>query len=51
MEQAKRMKLFIPEKLLQDDSREKGYEVCIYLYDVVKSCHVVAGNEFLYFEV
>ena len=54
MEQGKRMKLFILEKLLQDDSREKSMRyVYIYMliFDVVKSCHMVVGNELLYLEV
>ena len=54
MEQAKGMKLFILEKLLQDDSREKGMRY-VYIYmltlDAVKSCHMVAGNRLLYLEV
>ena len=54
MEQAKGMKLFILEKLLQDDSREKGMRY-VYIYmltlDAVKSCHMVAGNKILYLEV
>ena len=54
MKQAKGMKLFILEKLLQDDSREKGMRY-VYIYmltmDVLKSCHVVAGNGLLYLEV
>ena len=47
------MKLFILEKFLQDDSSEKGMR---YVYidmltlDVVKSCHMIAGNEFMYFK-
>ena len=48
------MKLFILEKLLQDDSREMGMRY-VYIYmltlDVVKSCHIVAGNELLYLEL
>ena len=54
MEQAKGMELFILEKLLQDDLREKGMRyVCIYMLtlDAVKSCHMVAGNEIMYLEV
>ena len=51
MEQAKRMKLFILEKLLQDESREKDMRY-VYIYmltlDVVKSCHMIAGNDLLY---
>jgi len=42
MKQAKGMKLFILEKLLQDDSREKGYEVCIYLYANIGCCEVMS---------
>ena len=48
------MKLFILEKLLQDDSKEKGMTY-LYIYmltmDAVKTCHMVAGNEFMYLEV
>ena len=52
MEQAKGMKLFILEKLLQYESREKGmrYVYMLALY-VVKSCHMVAGNRLPYLEV
>ena len=54
MEQTNGMKLFILDKLLQDDSREKGMRY-VYIYmltlDVVKSCHMVAGNRLLYLEV
>ena len=54
MEQVKGMKLSILEKLLQDDSREKGMR-CIYIYmltlDAVKSCHMIASNGLLYLEV
>ena len=54
MEQSKGMKLFILEKLLQDDSREKGMRY-VYIYmltlDAVKSCHMVAGSGLLYLEV
>ena len=54
MEQVKGMKLFILEKLLQDDSREKCMRY-VYIYtltlDVVKSCHMVAGNRLPYLEV
>ena len=53
MKQAKGMKLFILEKLLQDDSREKDMRY-VYIYmltlDVLKSCHVVAGNVLLNLE-
>ena len=48
------MKLFILEKLLQDDSREKGMRY-VYIYmltlDVLKSCHVVVGTGILDLEV
>ena len=48
------MKLFIQEKLLQDDSREKGMRY-VYIYmltlDAGKLCHMVAGNGLLYLEV
>ena len=51
MGQAKSMKLFILEKFLQNDSRKKGMRY-VYIYmltlDVVKSCHMVAGNEIIY---
>ena len=54
MEHAKRMKLFILEKLLQDHSRENGMRY-VYIYmltlDVVKSCHMVAGNGIMYLEL
>ena len=54
MKQAKGMKLFILEKLLQYDSREKGMRY-VYIYmltlDVVMSCYMVAGNGLLYLEV
>ena len=54
MKHAKRMKLFILEKLLQDDSREKGMRY-VYIYmltlDAVMSCYMVAGNELLYLKV
>ena len=54
MEHTKSMKLLILEKFLQDDSRKKGIRyVYIYMltFNVVKSCHVVAGNGLLYLEV
>ena len=49
MEQAKGMKLFILEKLLQDDSREKGMRY-VYIYADTGCCEVI-WLQVIYFHI